>query len=250
MRLKLGILWMATVPLFAQQFSVLVFSKTAGYRHSSIPTGIEAIRQLGAKNGFTVTATEDSAQFTVANLTQFKAVIFLNTTGDVLDSPQEAALESYIRNGGGFVGVHSATDTEYNWSFYGRLICAYFHSHPKIQAATVRIADHVHPSTASLPESLTRTDEWYNFRTNPRGTAHVLATVDETTYTGGNMGDHPVSWCHDFEGGRVWYTAMGHTEASYTEPAFLTHLLGGIRTAAGVEKANCAVTPEERKPQK
>jgi cytochrome c len=249
MRIGLGlILIAAALPLGAQQYSVLVFSKTTGFRHSSIPNGIAAIQQLGLKNGFSVTATEDSSQFTAANLSKYKAVVFLNTTGTVLDADQKAAFESYLRQGGGYAGVHSASDTEYDWPFYGRLVCAYFHSHPKIQAATVRITDRKHPSTASLPEVLTRTDEWYNFRSNPRGAAHVLALVDESSYTGGNMGDHPVSWCHQFEGGRVWYTAMGHTEESYIEPAFLTHLLGGIRTAAGVQSADCSVTLDDRKP--
>ncbi len=241
MRLGLGVLLMAA-SLSAQQYSVLVFSKTAGFRHTSIPNGIAAIQQLGAKNGFTVTATEDSSLFTAANLAKYKAVIFLNTTGDILDADQKAAFESYIHKGGGFAGVHAATDTEYKWPFYGKLVGAYFLSHPKIQTATVNVTDRTHPSTTALPATLSRTDEWYNFRANPRGEVHVLAVVDEKTYTGGTMGDHPLSWCHEFEGGRAWYTAMGHTEESYTEPAFLDHLLGGIRSAAGVAPANCAVS--------
>ncbi len=251
MRLGLGILLLAALPLAAQQqFSVLVFSKTTGFRHSSIPNGIAAVQQLGAKNNFGVTATEDSSQFTAANLANYKAVIFLNTTGTVLDADQKAAFENYIRHGGGYVGVHSASDTEYEWPFYGRLVGAYFQGHPKIQQAKVRITDRKHPSTIGLPEILTRTDEWYNFRTNPRGTCRILAVVDESSYTGGTMsGDHPVSWCHQFEGGRAWYTAMGHTEESYTEPAYLTHLLGGIRTAAGLVPADCSVPLDDKKPR-
>jgi cytochrome c len=241
MRLGLGVLLMAA-SLSAQQYSVLVFSKTAGFRHTSIPNGIAAIQQLGAKNGFTVTATEDSSLFTAANLAKYKAVIFLNTTGDILDADQKAAFESYIQKGGGFAGVHAASDTEYKWPFYGKLVGAYFLSHPKIQTATVNVTDRTHPSTAALPATFSRTDEWYNFRTNPRGEVHVLTLVDEKSYTGGTMGDHPLSWCHEFEGGRVWYTAMGHTEESYTEPLFLDHVLGGIRYAAGVAPANCAVS--------
>ncbi len=241
MRLGLGVLLMAA-SLSAQQYSVLVFSKTAGFRHTSIPNGIAAIQKLGEKNGFSVTATEDSSLFTAANLAKYKAVIFLNTTGDILDADQKAAFESYIQKGGGFAGVHAASDTEYKWPFYGKLVGAYFLSHPKIQTATVNVTDRTHPSTAALPATLSRTDEWYNFRANPRGEVHVLAVVDEKSYTGGTMGDHPLSWCHEFEGGRAWYTAMGHTEESYTEPAFLDHLLGGIRSAAGVAPANCAVS--------
>jgi type 1 glutamine amidotransferase len=228
--------------LSAQQYSVLVFAKTTGFRHSSIPNGIAAIWQLGAKNGFSVTATDDSSVFTAANLAKYKAVIFLNTTGDILDADQKAAFEAYIHKGGGFAGVHAATDTEYKWPFYGKLVGAYFLSHPKIQTATVNVTDRTHPSTAALPATISRTDEWYNFRVNPRPEVHVLAVVDEKSYTGGTMDDHPVAWCHEFEGGRAWYTAMGHTEESYTEPLFLDHLLGGIQSAAGVAAANCAVS--------
>ena len=245
MRLGPGVLVMAavaTVSLSAQQYSVLVFSKTTGFRHASIPSGIAAIQQLGAKNGFSVTATEDSNMFTAANLAKYKAIIFLSTTGDILDADQKAAFESYIHQGGGFAGVHAATDTEYKWPFYGKLVGAYFLSHPKIQTATVHVTDPNHPSTAALPATFSRTDEWYNFRVNPRPVVHVLAVVDEKSYTGGTMGDHPVAWCHEFEGGRAWYTAMGHTNESYAEPLFLDHLLGGIQSAAGVVPANCGVS--------
>ena len=215
-------------------FRVLVFSKTTGFRHDSIPDGIATIRSLGAEYGFAVDATEDAARFTDAALARYKAVVFLSTTGDVLNAEQKAAFERYIRSGGGFAGIHAASDTEYNWPWYGRLVGAYFASHPQIQRAKVHIADPDHPSTKGLPAIWERTDEWYNFRTNPRGEVHVLATLDETTYTGGKMGaDHPIVWCHMMEGGRSWYTAMGHTKESYVEPRFRLHLLGGIESAAG-----------------
>ncbi|OLF12746.1 glycosyl hydrolase [Actinophytocola xinjiangensis] len=220
-------------------YKVLVFSKTAGFRHSSIPNGIQALRDLGADNNFTVDATEDAAAFSGTNLAQYRAVVFLLTTGDVLDDGQQAAFESYVRAGGGYVGVHSASDTEYQWPFYGGLVGGYFHSHPAIQQATVRVEDRAHASSAHLGNDWVRTDEWYNFQTNPRSTARVLARLDESTYSGGNMGDHPIAWCQPYEGGRSWYTAGGHTEGSYTEPAFRTHLLGGVRYAAGVTKADC-----------
>src|SRR6516165_4748532 len=187
-------------------FTILVFSKTTGFRHDSIPDGIAAIRTLGAEHGFTVDATEDATTFTDAALARYKAVVFLSTTGDVLNPEQKAAFERYIRSGGGFVGIHSASDTEYNWWRYGRLVGAYFANHPQIQRATVHIADPSHPSTKGLPTIWERTDEWYNFRTNPCGAVHVLATLDETTYSGGKMGDdHPIAWCHMMEGGRSWY---------------------------------------------
>ncbi|MCG5461512.1 ThuA domain-containing protein [Micromonospora sp. MED01] len=227
----------------AAPFTVLVFSKTAGFRHGSIAPGIAAIQQLGAANGFTVEATEDAAQFTDANLDRFAAVIWLSTTGDVLNAAQQAAFERYITGGGGYVGVHSASDTEYDWQWYGGLVGAYFASHPAEQNVTVKVADQVHPSTATLPQRWNRFDELYNYRTNPRGNAHVLATLDESTYTGGSMGaDHPISWCQNYSGGRAWYTGLGHTDASYTEANFRQHLLGGIRTAAGAVNADCGPT--------
>ncbi|MEH0842081.1 ThuA domain-containing protein [Micromonospora sp. CPCC 205711] len=221
-------------------YDVLVFSKTAGFRHDSIAVGTQAVRDLGAANNFTVTATEDAAAFTTGNLAQYEAVVFLNTTGDVLNTTQQAAFESYIGSGGGFVGVHSAADTEYDWPFYGSLVGAWFASHPAIQQATVKVEDRAHAATAHLGPTWTRTDEWYNYRTNARSTAHVLATLDESSYTGGSMsGDHPHSWCKTYSGGRSFYTGGGHTQASYSEPAFRAHLLGGIRYAAGRTKADC-----------
>jgi type 1 glutamine amidotransferase len=223
----------AAVPAQAADFTVLVFSKTAGFRHDSIPTGITAIQQLGTANNFAVETTEDAGQFTTANLARFRAVIWLSTTGDVLNATQQTAFESYIRAGGGYAGIHAAADTEYAWAWYGNLVGAYFQSHPAIQNATVRVEDRTHPSTAPLPASWPRNDEWYNYRANPRAQVHVLATLDESTYSGGSMGaDHPISWCRAYDGGRSWYTGLGHTQASYTEANFRTHLLGGIRYAA------------------
>jgi type 1 glutamine amidotransferase len=223
-----------------EPYDVLVFSKTAGFRHDSIPAGIQMIRELGAANSFTVTATEDSAQFTATNLTQYEAVVFLNTTGDVLTATQQSAFESYIRGGGGYVGIHSASDTEYDWPFYGELVGAYFASHPAIQQATVRVENRAHQATQHLGSSWVRTDEWYNFRTNARSTARVLATLDESTYSGGSMGaDHPHTWCKTVQGGRSFYTGSGHTQASYTEANFRSLVLGGIRYAANRTKADC-----------
>jgi type 1 glutamine amidotransferase len=221
-------------------YDVLVFSKTAGFRHDSIPTGIQAIRDLGAANSFTVTATEDAAVFTTANLAQYEAVVFLSTTGDVLNPAQQTAFESYIRGGGGYVGVHAAADTEYDWPFYGQLVGAWFASHPAIQQVNSKTENRAHPATAHLPQTWTRTDELYNYQTNARGTARVLATLDETSYSGGSMGgDHPITWCKTIDAGRSFYTGFGHTQQSYAEPAFRSQLLGGIRYAANRAKADC-----------
>jgi len=226
------------------RFAVLVFSKTTGFRHDSIPQGIAAIEALGAEHSFAVDTTEDAARFSDASLARYKAVVFLNTTGDILDAGQKAALERYIRSGGGFVGIHSASDTEYQWAWYGRLVGAYFASHPRIQGATVRIEDPNHPSTKGSPATWKRADEWYNFRSNPRSAVHVLATLDETTYSGGTMGtDHPIAWCQEIDGVRSWYTAMGHTIESYAEPLFRRHLLGGIESVTGVA-GGCAAGGE------
>lgn len=214
-------------------YKVLVFSKTAAFRHTSIPNGLAAIQQLGAENNYQVATTEDASLFNDAFLAQFRVVVFLMTTGDILDAAQQAAFERYIRAGNGYVGVHSASDTEYTWPWYGGLVGAYFSNHPAIQKATVQVEDAQHPSTRFFSGPWVRTDEWYSFQTNPRGNVRVLATLDETTYSGGTMGDHPIAWYHDYDGGRAWYTAGGHTAASYTEPLFRAHLLGGIQYAAG-----------------
>jgi type 1 glutamine amidotransferase len=229
-------------PLFADRFGgpaykILVFSKTGAFRHASIPDGIAAIKKLGAANNFSVDATEDATAFTDDNLKQYKSIVFLSTTGDILNDAQKQAMINYIHHGGGFVGVHSASDTEYNWPWYGQLVGAYFDQHPPgTPTAVIHLEDPNHASTSSLPLTWTHVDEWYNFRTNPRANVHVLATVDESTFSGGTMGsDHPVAWCHDFEGGRSWYTALGHTQECYTDPLFLMHLLGGIMYASGTD---------------
>jgi cytochrome c len=213
-------------------FTVLAFTKTAGFVHESIPAGVAALKNLGQRSGFDVDATADAGAFSDDNLKRYAAVVFLSTTGDVLDDAQQAAFERYVRGGGGFVGIHSASDTEYDWPWYGRLVGAYFASHPKgTPTATVRVVDRDHPATSGLPTAWERTDEWYDFKALPQG-VRVLAKVDESTYSGGKMGaDHPVTWCHEFDGGRAFYTAMGHTTESYSDPRFLDHVLGGIRYA-------------------
>ncbi|HEY3063361.1 MAG TPA: ThuA domain-containing protein [Chloroflexota bacterium] len=216
-------------------YRVLVFTRTQGFRHDSIPDAVTALTALGNEHAFAVDATEDPAFFSEAILPGYSAVAFVLTTGDVLNDDQQVAFEGYIRAGGGFVGVHSATDTEYDWPWYGGLVGAYFADHPPgTYRATVRVEDATQPATRLLPETWLRTDEWYNFRSNPRlaSDVHVLATVDESTYPGGTMGDHPVAWFHAYDGGRAWYTAGGHTAESYHDPIFMAHLLGGLEYAA------------------
>jgi len=215
---------------------VLVFSKTTGYRHASIPKGQEAIRQLGEQNGFLVDTTEDASLINEENLQQYAAVIFLSTTEDVLDDNQEADLQRYIQAGRGFVGIHAATDTEYQWGWFNRLVGAQFASHPQIQEAHITCVDSTHASTRHLPHDWVRTDEWCNFK-NLYPKINVLLNLEETSYTGGTNGEeHPIAWYHEYDGGRAWYTALGHTEESFQEEAFLQHLLGGIQYAIGDNK--------------
>jgi PKD repeat protein/type 1 glutamine amidotransferase len=227
-------------------FKALVFSKTTGFRHDSIPDGIAAIQKLGQDHGFAVDATEDDTLFTDENLAQYDVVIFMSTTGDPLGTQAEKdAFQRYVEHGGGFVGVHAAADSGYDWEWYGKLVGGYFKQHPAIQQATVKVEDPAHPSTAGLPATLSRTDEWYDYQVDPRNTVHVLTSLDESTYTGGTMGfDHPNTWCQDYDGGRSWYTGLGHTKESYVEPEFLHLLLGGIQTAAGVVPADCSASQD------
>ncbi|ARA93625.1 hypothetical protein AWN76_010945 [Rhodothermaceae bacterium RA] len=236
---------------------VLVFSKTEGYRHASIEPGIEAIRRLGAEHGFEVEATEDAALFNQRDLARFNAVVFLSTTGDILDDAQQIAFARFIQAGGGFVGIHAASDTEYGWPWYGRLIGGYFTSHPgnpNVREGTLHVADASHPSTEHLPDPWVRTDEWYDFRDrNPD--VHVLLNIDETTYKRADEhpapAPRPIAWYHEFDGGRAWYTALGHTAESFAEPLFLEHLLGGIEWAIGdgkpVDFGAETVMPEENR---
>jgi uncharacterized protein len=211
-----------------------VFSRTLGFRHDSIPDGIAALRALGGAHGFAVDATEDPSVFEPGGLAAYRVVVFLSTTGDVLAGSERDALRDFVRRGGGFVGIHAAADTLYDWPWYGELVGTWFRRHPAIQPATVRVADPRHASTRGLPDPWPRTDEWYDFRANPRPHVHVLLTVDESSYQGGDMGpDHPIAWYHDVEGGRSWYTALGHVREAYADPRFLGHLLGGIQYAAG-----------------
>lgn len=237
---------------------VLVFSKTKGWQHTSIPFADAAIQKLGKENGYKVDLTKDATDFTDDNLKRYRAVIFNNTTGNVLNPEQQAAFERYIEAGGGYVGIHSAADTEYEWPWYNKLMGAHFASHPhnpNVRTATVDVVDKQHPSTEGLPDHWERTDEWYNYRSFYPD-LHVLAYLDEDTYTGGtNGGNHPIAWYHEFDGGRAFYTGGGHEDSSFSEPLFLKHLQGGIAYAMGTgeldySKATAMVVPEENRFEK
>lgn len=215
-------------PKEIKESKVLVFTKTAGFRHKSIGTGVETLKALGAENKFSVTQTEDAGIFNYKTLKHYDLVVFLNTTGDVLNDEQQLAFEKYINKGGSFMGVHAATDTEFEWPWFNKLVGAYFLDHPKPSTATLKRVIRSHPATAHLPNNWEHYDEWYNFKSINKS-INVLLMLDETTYEGGKNGSfHPISWYHEFEGGRSFYTGLGHTEEAYQESEFRKHLLGGI----------------------
>ena len=214
---------------------VLIFSKTEEYRHQSIEDGIRAIKKLGKENNFVVDATEDSDVF-VADLKKYKAVIFLSTTGNVFTKNQQKAFKKYIHKGGGYVGIHSATNTEYDWSWYGKMVGAYFMDHPHQQKASINVVDKKHLSTEFLGDKWVKFDEWYNYK-EINNNINVLMELDESSYSGGKNGkNHPIAWYHKYDGGRIFYTGLGHTKESYTNTTFLKHILGGIKYAIGKSK--------------
>jgi type 1 glutamine amidotransferase len=217
--------------------AVLVLTKTAGFRHTSIePAAAALVAGLGAA-GLGVVVDPDAAHVTDQGLAQFDSVVLLSTTGDWLDDAQQAALEKWAAAGGGVAGIHAATDAEPAWPFLEELFGTRFAGHPAVQPATVVIEDSTHPATAQLPARWTVTDEWYAFTRNPRDRVHVLATVDETTYAGGVMGpDHPIEWSREPTAisGRMWYTAMGHPDELWADPIFAAHVVAGVAWTAGV----------------
>jgi type 1 glutamine amidotransferase len=204
---------------------------------------VHVLRELGRANGLFVDDTDDPAAFTPQNLARYRAVVWQSVTGDVLDPDQQAAFEAYVEGGGGFAGVHAAGHAEIDWPWYGELVGARFDgTDQQVQPAVLHVEDHQHPSTAMLPATWDRTDEWYDFTPDPRDHVHVLVTIDEATFHGGTMGaDHPIAWCHDVAQGRSWYTAGGHTKQAYDDPLFQQHLLHGVLWAAGMEPGSCDV---------
>ncbi len=227
----------------AHGLHLMVFTKTAGFRHDVIPDGIAMFQKLAIERGAEIVFTEDDAMFNDDTLRAFHAVVFLNSTGDLLTPTEQASFERYIRAGGGYVGIHAASDAEYAWTWYGGLVGSYFQSHPQMQTAEILVEDHVHSSTKFLPRRWSHWDEWYDFRSNPRGNVHVLLSVNTKSYSGSTMGyDHPVSWCHAYDGGRSWYTALGHSRESYTEQNFIDHVWNGILWAAGRDSSDATAS--------
>lgn len=231
-----------------RESKVLIFSKTEGYHHNSIDKGVATVSQMAMDNGFKVDTTTDASFFNEEQLSEYSAVIFLSTTGDVLNHYQQADFERYIQSGGGFVGVHAAADTEYDWPWYNQLVGAYFLSHPAQQKATINIVDKTHPSTKELPDVWEHFDEWYNYKSIVDG-LNVLMNLNESSYEGGENGaNHPIAWNREFDGGRMFYTGLGHTEDVFSDTNFLSHLWGGIEYAVGNNKRSLSKAVSERVP--
>lgn len=245
-----------TLPADLSEPAVLVFSKTNSYRHSSIPAGNAALEAIARDNSWGVFVTENAAVFNPAQLVRFKAVVWNNVSGDVLLPEQKAAFRQYIEQGGGFVGIHAAGDRSHTWDWYVNELLggAHFIGHPmnpQFQQAAIHVEDTAHPASAHLPAKWVRTDEWYSFAKSPRARVHVLATLDEATYKpdggwfmGGDISmgrDHPIAWCRTVGQGRALYSALGHTEESYTERRNLELLDGAMHWAMGLAEGDCRV---------
>jgi type 1 glutamine amidotransferase len=214
--------------LQAQKTEILVFTKTLRSRHASIENGKELLKEFAKTHRWKLTFTEDSNLFESTDLNKYKTIIFLNASGNVFNKVQQVAFKKYINQGGSFVGVHAAATVEYDWPWFGDLVGGYFQGHPLPTTATINVVDSNHPATADLDKKWTRKDEWYNYKYLNKN-VNVLLTLDESTYEGGTHGDyHPISWYHKYDGGRAFYTGLGHTQETYAEPAFKKHLLGGI----------------------
>lgn len=229
-----------------KQLNILVFSKTNGYRHDAISEGIACMKKIAKENKWKMEFTEDSAYFTDNNLVKFDVIVFLLTTGDILNDVQQKSFEKFIQSGKGFVAVHTGTDTEYKWEWYGQLVGAYFIGHPPTQEVKLIIEDQTHPSTKHFgTKQMVWKDEFYSFNQNPRAEVKVLISIDESTFSISNeaflkeenlkMGDHPLVWCREFDGGRSFHTGLGHIPKLYKNPLMINHLVGGIKWAAKQE---------------
>lgn len=230
------------IPAYGQQFKAMVFTKVAGFHHTSVNEGVDALRKLASRNEFSLDWHQNANKFNEENLAKYDVVIFLMTTGDILNEKQQTAFEKFIQSGKGFVGIHTASDTEYDWPWYNQLVGRMFQIHPRKQTAMIKVEDRNFPGMQLMPDSRWWTDEWYQFGEEKANNLNYLVTVDESTYDaktkrGGNvnegMGDfHPISWYHDHDGGRSFYTAMGHIASTYEDAIFLEHIYGGIFWAA------------------
>lgn len=231
------------------QFKALLFTKTAGWHHESINEGVDGIRKIAQRHQFQVDWHEQASRISKENLEQYDVIIFLSTTGDILNEEQQAAMEDFIQSGKGFVGIHAASDTEYKWEWYTQLVGRMFSHHPANQTTRVTVLDQSFPGLERVPESFLWTDEWYAFGEEKADNLNYLLTIDESMYNiqphwdnnpKQGMGDfHPVAWYHEFDGGRSYYNALGHMPETYSDTMFLEMLYGGIYWAAtgkGIKK--------------
>jgi len=225
--------------------NALIFTKTAGFYHASIPNAIKAFSEIGRKQKWQITFTEDSTLFTDKELMKYDVVVFLLTTGNnLLNEKQKLAFQNYVENGGGFVGVHTATDTEYKWPWYEKLVGAHFLGHPPVHKGKLVIENKNHPSTQCFEADTVKwTDEFYTFDRNPRLNTNlaILVSIDEKSYNITEnpwfknvnlvMGDHPLIWCQQVGKGRSFQTALGHLPEIYDNSLFRKHLTGAIQWA-------------------
>jgi type 1 glutamine amidotransferase len=211
---------------------VMVLTATRGFRHDSIPVARDALNAMATSTGeFAITTTEDVSAITTATLAGYDVLCFVLTTGELpFDPDQKAAIVNFVASGKGFIGIHSAADTLYEWPDYGRLVGAYFKEHPWTQAATVLVEDQNHPSTSGLGDRFTITEEYYTFRENPRG-VQVLLRLDPSSV--GASGEYPLAWAHSFGAGRAYYNALGHFDATWRDARFQRQVAGALRWAAG-----------------
>jgi len=233
---------------FAQkQFKVLMITTTRGWHHESLHAGVVAIQQLAARNSFEVALLEDPNGFTDKYVEQFQAILFLNTSGDIFNAEEQKVMERFIKSGKGFVGIHSASDTEYEWDWYTKMVGRMFHIHPAVQTAKMKILDPKFPGLQGFADGKLWTEEWYEFGPEKVTDLTYILGVDEETYNpkadwgarakGVGMGKvHPLAWYHNYDGGRAFYTALGHLPTNFSEPAFLDHLYAGIFWAATGKK--------------
>lgn len=243
----LMLLMCLTISSTAQkQFRALLFTKTNGWHHESIHEGVDAIRKMADRHWFDVEWHEDPARFNDGNLAKFDVIIFLNTTGDILNNEQQAAMEKFIKAGKGFVGIHSAADTEYDWPWYTKLVGHMFKIHPAVQSAKLKFTQNPFPGLQGFKETHYWTEEWYDYKPATVPDLKYILAVDEKTYNpkvqwGENKSDgmgafHPIAWYHEYDGGRAFYTGLGHLPAEFSEQALQDHIYAGILYAAKGKK--------------
>ena len=211
-------------------YSVLVITETKGWVHDSIESGLKLIQNIGNKNNFNVYHSDNSSVITYKNLKEIKTIIFLNTTEEILTDVEQKVMESFIKSGKGFVGVHAAADTEYNWQWYGKLVGAYYRNHPEVMNGKILTINH--KITNHLDSEWEIEDEWYNFD-YVNYDINILLHLDEDSYVGGEHPDyHPITWYHEYDGGRSFYTGLGHTKEVYDDERFIKLLEKGILYAS------------------